>query len=79
MPRGGYVGPQTWASLTETGPATVEEWRRRLGGGGPATLAVLGAMRRGRAGAGDGRARLVEGSDGRLHLMSAQMPLELQP
>lgn len=42
-----YVGPDRWA-LGDTSPATLAEWRARLGGGMGARMAVQGAVNRGR-------------------------------
>lgn len=49
-----HVPPERWAEIPSH-PATVPEWRRRLGGGAGAIVAVQGAINRGqlRRGADD--------------------------
>lgn len=41
------VGPGAWDALDDTTPAAREAWVQRLGGGGDAFLAVVGAIHRG--------------------------------
>lgn len=56
-----HVPPERW-DAAPSHPATVQEWRWRLGGGPGAVLAVQGAINRGhlRRGA-DGRYTLAKG------------------